>query len=128
MIAVDANVILALHLPGEDTSAAKSLLQIDPDWIVPVLWRSEVRNALATYVRRGGLTLDEALRIQAEAEDLMGGSEYDVDSDTVLRLARNSGCSAYDCEYVALARRLGCRLVTRDSRVLSAFPDIASAL
>jgi predicted nucleic acid-binding protein len=128
VIAVDANVILGLHLPGEDTSAAMSLLHTDPDWIVPVLWRSEFRNALAKYVRRGGLALDEALRIQAEAEGLMRGGEYDVDSDTVLRLAEISGCSAYDCEYVALAKRLGCRLATRDKQVLRGFPEIATAL
>jgi predicted nucleic acid-binding protein len=128
VIAVDANVILGLHLPGEDTPAARFLLQTDPDWIVPVLWRSEFRNALAKYVRRGGLALDEALRIQAEAEGLMRGGEYDVDSDTVLRLAESSGCSAYDCEYVALAKRLGCRLVTCDKQVLHAFPEVATAL
>jgi predicted nucleic acid-binding protein len=128
VIAVDANVILGLHLPGEDTLAAKALLQTDPDWIAPVLWRSEFRNALANYVRRGGLALDEALRIQAEAEGLMRGGEYDVDSDTALRLAESSGCSAYDCEYVALAKRLGCRLVTRDQQVLRAFPEVATAL
>jgi predicted nucleic acid-binding protein len=128
VIAVDANVILGLHLPGEGTSAAKSLLQTDPDWIAPVLWRSEFRNALAKYVRRGDLTLDEALRIQAEAEGLLRGGEYDVESDTVLRLAESSGCSAYDCEYVALAQRLGCRLVTRDEKLLSAFPEVAVPL
>ena len=128
MIAVDANVLVYLYRPGEHTSAAASLLEDDPHWVAPVLWRSEFRNTLATHVRRTGLTLDLALRIQGEAEDLMRGSEYDVDSDTVLRLAETSGCSAYDCEYVALAKRLGCRLVTRDEQVLRAFPDIASAL
>ena len=128
MIAVDANVILGLHLLGEDTPAAKSLLQTDPDWIVPALWRSEFRNALAKYVRCGGLALDEALRIQAEAEALLRGGEYDVDSDTVLRLAERSGCSAYDCEYVALAHKLGCRLVTLDQQIVRTFPDVATAL
>jgi len=45
----------------------------------------------------------------------------------VLGLAAQSGCTAYDCEFVALAADLGTRLVTADRRVLAAFPDIAVA-
>jgi predicted nucleic acid-binding protein len=119
---------LHLHLSDEGRLAAEALLLSDSEWAAPVLWRSEFRNALATHLRGGVLTLDQALLVQGEAEDFMSGSEYDIDSDTVLRLAESSGCSAYDCEYVALAKRLGCRLVTRDKQVLRAFPDIASAL
>ena len=128
MIVVDANVLVHLHLPGKDRAVAEALLESDPDWVAPVLWRSEFRNALATHLRRAGLTLDQALRVQGEAEDLMSGGEYDVDSDAVLRLAEGSGCSAYDCEYIALAKKLGVRLVTRDEKVLCAFPDVATAL
>jgi predicted nucleic acid-binding protein len=128
VIVVDANVLVHLHLRGTGRAAAEALLEDDPDWVAPVLWRSEFRNALATHLRPGGLTLDQALRVQGEAEDLMSGGEYDVDSDAVLRLAEGSGCSAYDCEYVTLAKKLGIRLVTRDTQVLRAFPDIASAL
>ena len=58
----------------------------------------------------------------------MSGSEYDVDSYAVLRLAESSGCSAYDCEYVALAKELRVRLVTLDKQVLGAFPETSSAL
>jgi predicted nucleic acid-binding protein len=128
VIVVDANVLVHFYHFGEHTSAAASLLEEDPNWVAPVLWRSEFRNALVTHVRLGGLTLDLALRIQDEAEGLMSGGEYDVDSDAVLRLAESSGCSAYDCEYVALAQKLRVRLVTQDKQVLSAFPEVATAL
>jgi predicted nucleic acid-binding protein len=128
VIVVDTNVLVHLHLSDEGRLAAEALLLSDSEWAAPVLWRSEFRNALATHLRGGVLTLDQALLVQGEAEDFMSGSEYDIDSDTVLKLAESSGCSAYDCEYVALAKRLGCRLVTRDKQVLRAFPDIASAL
>jgi predicted nucleic acid-binding protein len=128
VIVVDTNVLVHLHLSGDGRVAAEALLVSDPEWVAPALWRSEFRNALATQLRRGALTLDQALLVQAEAEGLMSGGEYDVDSDTVLRLADSSGCSAYDCEYVALAKRLGCRLVTRDEQVLRAFSDVATAL
>ena len=63
--------------------------------------------------------------IQAEAEHLLGGGEYDVDSTRVLELARDSDCSAYDCEFVALAELLDVPLVTADPGVLQTFPGLA---
>lgn len=128
MIVVDANVLAYLQLPGVHTPAAEVLLKSDPDWVAPILWRSEFRNVLAGYLRLGTLTLDQACRIQDETEDLMRETEYEVDSASVLRLLPDSDCSAYDCEYVALATKLGVSLVTRDKQVLRAFPDIAVAL
>jgi predicted nucleic acid-binding protein len=128
VIVVDANIIAYLQLPGAHTAAAEALHMSDPDWAAPALWRSEFRNVLAGYLRRGALTLDQACRIQDETEDLMRETEYEVDSASVLRLLPDSDCSAYDCEYVALATKLGVSLVTRDKRVLRAFPGVAVAL
>ena len=128
MIAVDANVLAYLFLPGAATAAAEALLESDPDWVAPVLWRSEFRNILAGELRRGRLTFQQACRLQSEAEDLMAGAEYDVDSLSVLELIESSKCSAYDCEYAALARKLGVQLVTRDEKLLSSFPGIAVSL
>lgn len=128
MIVVDSNVLAYLYLPGEYTPAAEALMESDPEWAAPVLWRSEFRNILAGYLRRGKLTFDQTLGLQAEAEDLLNGAEYEVDSRSVLELVRDSECSAYDCEFVALAKRLRARLVTMDGKVLRAFPEMAVAL
>jgi predicted nucleic acid-binding protein len=128
MIVVDSNVVAYLYLPGEYTSAAEALLEEDSDWAAPVLWRNEFRSILAGYLRRGKLTFEQALGLQSEAEDLLSGSEYEVDSRSVLEFVRDSDCSAYDCEFVALAVRLGTKLVTMDGKVLRAFPRIAVAL
>jgi len=103
MIVVDSNVLAYLYLPGEHTAKAEALLERDPEWAAPVLWRSEFRNILAGYLRRRALRFDQVLAIQSEAESLMAGAEFDVASRSVLELARDSGCSAYDCEFVALA-------------------------
>ena len=46
----------------------------------------------------------------------------------VLELVRHSECSAYDCEFVALAVRLDSKLVTMDGKVLKACPKIAVPL
>ena len=128
MIVVDTNVIAALYLPGDHTMRAETLLQQDPHWIAPTLWRSELRSVLALYMRKQLLTFDQAYSIQTEAESLLAGREYDVDSLEILRLAQISGCSAYDCEFVALARRMAAKLITSDKQILTTFPEIASAL
>ncbi len=122
MIVVDSNVVAYLYLPGEHTAKAEALLEQDPDWAAPILWRSEFRNILAGYLRRKTLTFGQACSLQSEAEDLLGGSEFDVDSKAVLELVRDSDCSAYDCEFVALANKLQVKLVTMDAKLLKAFP------
>lgn len=128
MIVVDSNVLAYLYLPGDHTARAEALLERDPDWAAPVLWRSEFRNILAGYMRRKTLTFDQACNLQTEAESLLAGSEFEVDSWTVLELVRDSDCSAYDCEFVALAIKLDTKLVTVDKKLLRAFPTRAAAL
>ena len=128
MIVVGSNVIAYLYLPGEYTSAAEALLVRDPDWAAPILWRSEFRNVLAGYLRRKAITFEQANSLQSEAESLLAGAEYEVDSLAVLELVRDSDCSAYDCEFVALALKLSTRLVTMDKKLLRAFPKCAVAL
>ena len=128
MIVVDTNVLAYLYLPGQYTDHAERLLQREPEWVAPVLWRSEFRNILASYMRQRVLTFEQARDLQAEAEDLMAGAEFEVDSPHVLELARDSACSAYDCEFVALAMKLGTKLHTMDRKILRAFPEHATAL
>lgn len=128
MIVVDSNVVVYLYLPTELTSHAEKLLGVDPEWVAPRLWRSEMRNVLGLYIRKKAITLEQAYRIQASAEALLADREFDVPSHDVLRLVSQSPCSAYDCEFVALARRLGTKLVTADQKILKAFPDTAVSL
>ena len=128
MIVVDTNVLAYLLLPYEFSSQADALFTRDAEWVAPILWRSEFRNLLAGYVRRKTLTFDEVLKVQAEAEALLAGNEYEVDSRRVLELVRDSSCSAYDCEFIALAIRFGTKVVTMDGKMLKEFPQHAVAL
>ena len=128
MIVVDTNVVAYLYLPGQHTEAAESLLEQDTEWAAPILWRSEFRNILAGYLRRKSLTFDQVCNLQREAESLLEGLEFEVDSSVVLKLVRDSRCSAYDCELVALAMKLDTGLVTMDGKLLSAFPERAKSL
>jgi predicted nucleic acid-binding protein len=128
VIVVDTNIVAYLYLPGEHTAAAEALLAQDPEWAAPALWRSEFRNILAGYLRRGTLTFEQAAATQREAESLLAGAEYEMDSLSVLELVRDSDCSAYDCEFVALAQQLQTPLFTMDGKLLKAFPRIATPL
>lgn len=122
MIVVDVNVIAYLLIPGKYTGAAELLLEADSVWVVPRLWRSELRNVLANYLRAKQMDLAEAAAIYQRAEELVGAEEYEVETAHVLRLCADSKCSAYDCEYIALAEFLGIKLVTNDAKLTKAFP------
>jgi predicted nucleic acid-binding protein len=128
VIVVDTNVIAYLYLPGDRTADAEALCRDDPEWAAPLLWRSELRNLLATQVRSERLDLAAAQSIQAEAEQLLQGREFAVDSAEVLRLAAESDCSAYDCEFVVLAEYLDAPLISADRRLVDRFPGRARLL
>lgn len=83
---------------------------------------------LALYLRKRLIRFEQAMEIQAEMESLFRGKEYEVASLDILSLVNQSECSAYDCEFVALAKGLGTRLVTMDCKLASCFPDTAMLL
>ena len=127
MIVADTNLLVHLFVRGPHTSEAEAALMKDQSWAAPSLWRSEFRNALVGLLRRGDVTRPEADRLVEAAEAWMSGREYAVESRAVLRLAAESACSAYDCEFVAVAQGLGVLLVTADRQLLKAFPETAVA-
>ena len=128
MIVVDTNVIVYLYLSNERSGQAERLLEKDSEWVAPLLWRSELRNVLALYIRKEILSVKEAQQVMEEATILMAGKEYEVVSFRVLELVSKSTCSAYDCEFVVLAQDLGVQLVTVDKKILREFPNIAVSL
>jgi len=128
VIVADTNLQIYLYVRGQRTLQAEAVLVRDPVWAAPLLWRSEFRNTLAGLVRRREIALDDAIRIAYDAERRMAGGEYSVASQQVLQLTIPSRCSAYDCEFVALAQDLGVPFVTADREVLGAFPSTAVSL
>ena len=128
MIVVDTNVLAYLLIPGQYTESAERLLLDEPEWAAPLLWRSELRNVLATYVRSKRLEVSDALALHRRAADLIGAEEYNPETSDVLRLAKASGCSAYDCEFVSVAEYLDVKLVTADAKLAKAFKTRALLL
>jgi predicted nucleic acid-binding protein len=125
MIVADVNLVAALVLGGPDARLAQQVLERDAVWAAPLLWRSEFRSILAAYMRQRGLGASDAWRAHELAEQLLAGREYGVGGERVLQLVAGSDCSAYDCEYVALADVLGVSLVTSDKQVQRSFPALA---
>lgn len=125
MIVVDANVIGYLLLRGEKSEASDQLLASHPDWVAPHLWRDEFLNILCTYERHGTLTAREASDLLLDAMTLMEGKSYDLPPHRALAVARRTGCSGYDSQYIALAEELGVPLYTHDRKILLACPGLA---
>jgi predicted nucleic acid-binding protein len=128
VIVVDTNIMAYRWLPGPRSQLIGSLLRVDSEWAAPLLWRSEFRNILAGLLRAGKLTLHEAnLTMQHAALSLSAG-EHIVQDQAVLTLVSQSHCTAYDCEFVALANALDTMLVTEDKAVIAAFPNHCRSL
>lgn len=128
MIVVDTNVIASLYLETEQSRAAEKALLKDADWAAPILWRSQFRNLLVQSLRKRRFDLHHSLQLLEAAETQLRNKEFEVPGPTVLQLATRSGCTAYDCEFVALAQDLRVPLVTLDKQILASFPSLAVAL
>lgn len=122
MIIVDANIIAYFLLQTEKTEVVEKIWAKDMDWYAPLLWRSEVRNILTNYIRHNLLTLEQTQVVMDKAHEIMHEREHFVSSTVVLELAASSHCTAYDCEYVALAQQFGLTLVTFDKTIVQNFP------
>jgi predicted nucleic acid-binding protein len=128
MIVVDTNIIAYLYISGDRSPQSERLFSLDPHWSAPVLWRSEFRSVLSQYLRKGFLALDEVILILQQAEEILSGNEYEVSSSQIMQLVNSSKCSAYDCEFVALAQYLTVPLITADKQIIREFPQIATSL
>jgi predicted nucleic acid-binding protein len=124
MIVVDTNIISYLYVSGDRSQQSDDLLYFDSNWVAPILWRSEFRNVLAQYLRKNLLNMDDVLLIIQQAEKLLTDHEYEISSAHIMQLVNNSQCSAYDCEFVALAQYLDVPLITADKKILREFPEI----
>ena len=127
MIVADTNLIVYLFITGDQTSLAQKILAKDAQWIVPPLWQSEFRNLLAAYIRRG-MTLSGSKQLMEDALQVLEKRQILPSYERVLDLIAESDCTAYDCEFVALARELNIQLVTADKQLLDRFPDCAISL
>jgi len=125
VIVVDTNIIAGMTFPTDNSSVANLLHQKDPVWEAPVLWKSEFLNILSLFCREGLIDYQEALDALDFAERLVGSREHPVSARAILDAAATTSFSAYDCEFIVLAKQLGTKLITTNKKLTEQFPDIA---
>ena len=74
------------------------------------------------------MPLEIALEVFEAAERLVRDAGTEAFTEDCLRVAAEGGISAYDAEFVLVARRYDLRLVTADRRLAKAFPGRAVSL
>ncbi len=109
----------------EGQSDAVLLLEQDPEWAAPAILMSELCNVLLGSVRRGAIDSDEAKAMSDDAAMVLGDRVGSVASTEVIDTALECGLTAYDAEFVVLARMLGVPLVTWDNAILQGASDVA---
>jgi predicted nucleic acid-binding protein len=125
MIVSDTNLLAFLLIKGDQSELCRAVFAKDPEWVAPFLWRSEFRNVLAIHIQHVGMPLNKATERMEDAQKVISQREFAVRSDEVLEVVANHPVSAYDAEFVCLARTLGTPLVTSDKKLLATFPKLA---
>ena len=128
MIVVDTNVMVRLVVGGADGIEAALLFERETEWAAPGILLSELRNVLVGFVRRGAVTSEQARAMSDDAALVLGGRIAGVAGNQVIDVALECGLTAYDAEFVALARALGVPLATLDNEILHGAPDVAVSL
>lgn len=115
-------------IAGDKTLLAQQAWERDSHWRVPSLWRHEMLNILATYVRNGGASPNDAVAIWRQALTLLAGEEEQPLMEHALLLAVEHQISAYDAQYVALAIAHKLPLISEDRALQRKFPTIVRSL
>ena len=125
MIVADSNLIAYLLIPGEKCLLAESIFLKDSEWAVPLLCRSEIRNIVTLYVSQQQMTLTQAKATLEKAELVWKEREFAIPSGEILEMTSQYKVSAYDAEFVVLAKMLNIPLLTFDQALRRIFPMIA---
>ena len=122
MVVVDVNVVAFAFIAGEKTESARALKERDPDWRLPRIWREEFASVIAVQVRSRHLGRETALALYREALAALLPGETETDPVLALEISMDLKLSAYDAQYLALARQLAVPLVSEDAALRAADP------
>ncbi|MEP6508333.1 MAG: type II toxin-antitoxin system VapC family toxin [Gemmatimonadales bacterium] len=125
MIVADCTLIAQFFLTTPETGFARQIAIADGTWLAPPLWRSELRSVLSKYLLHKDLSATQYVQVMSAAETMLSEGETQVSTADVMNIVAASGCSAYDAEYVSVARSFSIPLVTSDKRLRARFPKIA---
>jgi predicted nucleic acid-binding protein len=128
LIVVDSNIVTARNLTSSLTSVAQQVEERDPVWIVPVLWRYEFQNILATAIKSKEIKTEQALDIWEMASKILVENECEPSVSKVIDLVAQYGITAYDGQFISVALEMGIPCVTADRELQEKFPGIAISM
>ena len=115
-----ADTCLIFHLFNETalTEKAQRILEKDPNWIMPPLWREEYANVLSKLARKESRAVDEVIHLFKVTSDELSSCEIDVETVDALEIALEYKISVYDAHFVVLSKRFDVILLTEDKEIL----------
>ncbi len=128
MIVVDSNIVTARNLTTSLTSKAKQVEEKDPVWIVPVLWRYEFQNILASAIKAKQIKPEQALDVWEKVSRILMENECEPSPSKVIELVAQYGITAYDGQFIAVALEMGIPCVTEDQELQEKFAGIAVSM
>jgi predicted nucleic acid-binding protein len=128
MIVVDSNIVAARNLTSSLTSEAKQVEEKDPIWIVPVLWRYEFQNILASAIKGKQIKPEQALNVWERVLNILIENEYEPSVSKVDDLVAQYEITAYDGQFIAVALEMEIQCVTEDRELQEKFPGIAISM
>jgi predicted nucleic acid-binding protein len=128
MIVVDSNIITARNLTSSLTSKAEQVEEKDPVWVVPVLWRYEFQNILATVIKAKQIKPEQVLDIWERVSGILIENECEPSASMVIDLIAEYGVTAYDGQFIAVALELGIPCVTEERELQEKFPGVAISM
>lgn len=112
---IDASIVVAWGLEGDDPVARMALRRIEADQgVAPSLWWFEVRNGLIVNERRGRIGEVRTMEFLDELAAMAVSLDSSPQEGQTLALARKHRLTFYDAAYLELALRHDLPLATLD--------------
>jgi predicted nucleic acid-binding protein len=95
---------------------------------VPVLWRYEFQNILASTIKAKQIKPEQASDIWGKVSKILIENECEPSASKVIDLVAQYGITAYDGQFIAVALEMGILCVTEDRELQEKFPGIAISM
>lgn len=128
MIVADTCLVVHLFNETDLTNAVQKVLEKEPAWILPRLWREEYANVLSKLARIEKRSFNAVMRHFSDTMEELKNCERDIDVKKALKLSIESRISVYDAHFVSLAVDYQTLLVTEDKEVLKNCPETSVSI
>lgn len=125
-----ADTCLIFHLFNETllTDKAQEVLEKDPNWVLPPLWREEYANILSKLARKEGRNANKVITHFNNTLEELKNCEIRVETEEALKISLDYSISVYDAHFIALAVNFNTLLITEDKEILKKCPSKALSI